>query len=790
MFSRFFTSIYSFVSRHFRSVQAVLVALILLSLFALPHIDMADNIETMLPARGDIIKSIRFLRESGLSDKVILSISSRDPEGGIEELLQQVDELGLMLKGELVTEVLSTVPEGNLFDDIAGFIRYVPQLTDSSKLEEIRSQLTKEKVEEKVAGIYTRLLSPGGSFMLPFFRADPLSLSGGLLEDIHELTASLGYRVNIEQGHLVSEDGSHALLVLETPVLITDGTGSKELMAHIERAAGHFTETLSVNVIAGHRHAVSNERVIRRDVARTCIIAALAFFLLFLLVCKDLRVGFVFLMPLIGIVLAINLTSLLMGTLSYFIAGLGAVIAGISIDYGIHVYIAKKQGGDDAVRFVAKPVIIGALTTLSVFFSFFFSSVPGYSELACFSILSILLCLVLSLFLLPHLVKEGELPLRGFSPASTGQDRLRLCIAAGWLVFLMLASFLISDLAVDTDVKNFDGSEQQIFDDEKEFHRVWGGEDQPAVLVVEGATLEEALFVNSGVSKDAISRIGRENFMTFSSIWKTREERKANLREWNSFWENGAEKKLRMYLSEAAAKYDFTNDVFEPFFEWLYTSPLIDGLPEDLEFLRSIRERFVIETDEKVMVLSYFADTPRNINNLSAVCEGRKGDCFIVSRKMLSLSISEAVESEIIRLSLIAGILIMCLLFILLRKLLLVLLALVPVITAIACMLGILPLLDMQLNAASIIAAMVVVGLCIDYGIFMIYHQQQPEKSGLKAAVGLSAATTFIGAGALLFASHPVMLSIGITLSSGIVAGYVSAVAVIPALHELGKTGK
>lgn len=45
-----------------------------------------------------------------------------------------------------------------------------------------------------------------------------------------------------------------------------------------------------------------------------------------------------------------------------------------------------------------------------------------------------------------------------------------------------------------------------------------------------------------------------------------------------------------------------------------------------------------------------------------------------------------------------------------------------------------------------------------------------------------AAATTLIGAGALLFARHPMLFSVGVT---GVLSGYLSSVIVRPALNRL-----
>jgi predicted exporter len=79
---------------------------------------------------------------------------------------------------------------------------------------------------------------------------------------------------------------------------------------------------------------------------------------------------------------------------------------------------------------------------------------------------------------------------------------------------------------------------------------------------------------------------------------------------------------------------------------------------------------------------------------------------------------------------------------------------------------------------------MVVVGLCIDYGIFMVYDCHYRMETGTRTAVNFSAATTLIGAGVLLFARHPVLFSIGLTMVTGVLAGYVSSVLVLPSLYR------
>ena len=82
---------------------------------------------------------------------------------------------------------------------------------------------------------------------------------------------------------------------------------------------------------------------------------------------------------------------------------------------------------------------------------------------------------------------------------------------------------------------------------------------------------------------------------------------------------------------------------------------------------------------------------------------------------------------------------------------------------------------------------MVVVGIVSDYGMFMVYYCKYKYQTGTIIAVTLAAVTTLIGAGVLLFAQHPVLFSIGVTLVTGVLSGYLSSLLIIPAAYRLWK---
>jgi len=777
-----------------RLISGLAAVIIIFAAIGIRFVSFDNNIELMLPANPEILRSMRFLRESNLSDKVIISLRLKSSKYTTHDLIQAVEKLEKSLKPPLITDVISGISKADIMQEMHSFMRYVPQMLSEHDLSKIDGQINHEGVRTSLSKDYQQLLTPGSGFVTPFIRSDPLGIKSGFLNNIQKLSSSLGYRVRIEDGHFVSHDGRNAMLILKTPVRLTDGFGSRNLIAYLHKQLGSLPEFISADIIAGHIHTISNEDVIKRDIRLTLTIASVAFLLLFLFIFRDIRAILIFLIPLISVLVSINITAIVLGKLSYFIIGMGAVVAGIAVDYGIHVYLAVRTGAGspDAVKKIIKPVIIAALTTIGVFAAFFFSSVKGYHQLALFSILSIIFCLISALFVLPRLLTGKhymELPAILKQRSSMHSQVFdRICVAC-WVVIIIAAIVLSWQLEFNSDISQLDGSKPEVIQTEQDFHNVWGGADKPAILVVSGKNLEEALQCNERIYTEAVNEVGENNFTpmgfaSFSKLWLSNQTRIANSARWNKFWKQGRELKLRELLQEHGQDYNFSDDAFSPFFKHLYIDKVIENTPKGFTFLNRLKERFVLKKADEYQVLSFFPDKEQYIKALGVI-SSRYPKTFLVSRNAFSSMLSQAVSSEVIFLSGIAVLLILVLTCLLLRNVQLTVLALIPVITGIILILGVMPMLGLSINAPCVIAGIIVIGLCIDYGIFMVYTCRYNLKTGTRMAVSLSALTTVTGAVALLFALHPILFSIGIILVIGVTGGYISALLVIPSMYRL-----
>ena len=738
----------------------------------------------MLPAGKSIQRNIRFLREAKLSNKVVISLAAQ-PGIGTAALMVQTDNLARQFTPPLVDKVTTGIEDIDIGAEMSAFLKYTPQLVDTKTLNGIKGELNPDGVARTVKKVWMRMFAPSAMFMGQFYRLDPFGLSLKTMKNFQLLASSLGYAVKIESGHFVSQDGRHTLMILDTPITLTDGFGSRKLIDYVNEKIKTLPKCVSAQVVAGHLHSLSNEETIKRDIARTSVIATIGFLLIFFLAFRDWRRLVFFIIPFVAVVVATRISSFVFGRLSYFVIGMGAVVIGIADDYAIYVYMAvRTTRRRDIVKEVARPLTLAAFITISVFSALFFSKIEGYRQFSFFAGVSILLCLLFVLFIFPHLLKvDRQAPIQPAPSAATAQRYDRFVLIA-WVFAIIFLSAQAFKTQFNNDLNSFDGTSRNILQAEENFHEVWGGKDQPALLVVDALTLRKAQSVNEQIYFEGAKLAGPEKFISIASVWPSPDTREKNLKYWDKFWQENKSKQVEELFRKCGRAYKFSDEAFQPFFATFEQSPGVTAWPQKSKFFERIEERFFQKTDQGFRLISYFPDTDNLITDLSRVAEKYPG-AFIVSRKVFARDISASLAKEIVFLAGLSAVLVLLLTLLLLKNLKLTLIALSSVLSSIAAVVGGFVVLGKALNAPAIIAAMVVLGVSIDYGIFILYSYKHNLNIGTPKAVWVSAAGAVIGAVSLLFAHHPVMYSIGLVLTLGLAAGFIAAQVVVPAMYRL-----
>jgi predicted exporter len=139
-------------------------------------------------------------------------------------------------------------------------------------------------------------------------------------------------------------------------------------------------------------------------------------------------------------------------------------------------------------------------------------------------------------------------------------------------------------------------------------------------------------------------------------------------------------------------------------------------------------------------------------------------------------------RSDIRRMSLGALLLVTCIAWFFFRNIRMVAAALAPVVSALAVMALFTVLSGGQFNMMHLLMGIMVTGLSIDYGIFMVCAVRDGHTASTVRAVVLCALSTISGFGILALAQHPVIKSLGETVLAGIGASLPAALLVTPCI--------
>jgi predicted exporter len=740
-----------------------------------------SSLEPLLPEKSEARRTVLFLRDSSFAAKAVLWFRLTGP-GSTSDLIAAADETEKRIDPTLIKQVIHPPREADAFDQAFALMDHAGELLNQNDLAELDKATAPDALNKRMREVYLQLTKPEGSFMVPMIRRDPLGISSRILTRLLALTNGLGYKVEVKDGHLLSPDGRQLIMILETSSTATSLASSETLVAHLNALCAAAPPGVQIIPICGQIHTEQNSQLMQSDMNRAGLIDGIAFLLLFLIVCRDWRVAAVFLLPIVTIALTIGLCALFFPNLSTIVIGLAATMAGSAVDYGIFVYTAVWLGNDPTadVRRIQRPLIICNLTTLGVFVALLFSHIPAYRQLGYLTSVSLLLSLLGALYVLPALIKPGGkvMPLPHAMPLRRW-GRMMVPIALIGVVLFVGACVVAGRIKFDPDISQLDGVSAAVKQNEADFQRAWSrtNADQ-ALLVVSAPTQDAAEQANDQVYRLIGDHLPDGQFVSLSGVWPSAAIRAGNERRWRAFWSAQRIAALRRDLATAGAPYGFAADAFNPFFDTLTNPPPADGANQ---IIAAIEPQFIATGNGDYQMLSFFDDTADNIAAVRKMITERP-DAQIVSRRALGQAFAASAVSETRLLVGLSAAFIIVSLLLLTRSTVKSVIIMLPAIAGVIFMLALLTTLSLSISVVSVVVAILVMALASDYGVFSAYAWDGNESllgQGM-ASMHLSSLTTLAGAGALIFARHPALHLVGVSMTSGILAGYLTAFVAIP----------
>jgi uncharacterized protein len=763
---------------------------ILLSFIYLGKIRLSEDIRSLLPdSNSDFLLEFNLLQKTPFMHKVIINLKESSSPGNSMRLMDIADEFKKgILSSSFITGVTSGPLENQELDIIGFIIKSLPNLITPDDLDGIRADLNERHIHDLLTEKYSALFSPEGSMLAEDIRIDPVNLKTVVLKKLASLNVIP--EATMKNNHFIDRSGHNLLLVAETNVDVTDTAGARKLLDELNKIRQKTVpEDIKMYILSPQSYTVANALAIKKDLYVVLSISSLSLIILFFLFLKNWRACFILLISFSSFAIALSCVSLVYATVSAITIGFGSVLLGLSDDLSLHVYFALrnklKKETSLIMSEVSRPVLFGGIIVICSLSLLLFSDLPGQRQLGLFSIAGVVTSLVFTLILLPQLMEASSQKsgVSGNIFLIKGSVKRPVSIILIWIILIALSIWSGRQIRFDGDLNSLNYKSPELIDTEKHLKETWGDLQGKVMIFSEGNDLDSALRANEKMYQYLLKGPGNGSITSIAPILPSTATQKANIAAWKKFWSVN-KVKLKELLQKEGSSIGFTDDAFDPFLKSLETEPeLITPVSVSKTGIKGLVDTFILPENHMVRVLTLVPDN----DETKAMLKKNEfpPDNKFVSRRYIGEVIRNTVGRDFTHFITGAMAVIIILLIPLFKDTKKVLLSMVPVVSGMVFTFGIMGLSGISFNIFNVISSILIIGLGIDYGIFMVCRCSEEYEHDTDTAVLLSGLTTLTGFGALAFASHPALFSIGITVLLGIGAAIPAAIYVIPALYAV-----
>lgn len=763
----------------------VVILVIGVAAFFASRLKLNEDISTMMPRDPRIQKMNRIMQNSRFSDKLVLNIFLSDSlaEPNPQLLISFTDSLVQKLKPyeseyiEKVRDKVSDQSMGNLFGVINENLPIFLTEEDYKKLD---STLSPESIDGKMESNYKLLVSPASLVLKKFVVRDPLGIGGEVLKKLRNL--QLEENFDLYNGRVMTKDRKNLLIFLHPSNPPTETARNSEMLdaldSTISSLEAGFDGKVQAQYFGAAAVAAGNAQRIKNDLSLTITLAISVLVIFMGLFFRRFEIVVVIFLPVaIGGVVSLAILYFLKHEVSAIALGMGSVLLGITVDYSLHIFTHFRSTG--SVKSVLKdlplPLMLSCLITAGSFLCLMFVKSEALNDLGLFAAISVINALLAGLIILPHFLKkpsekvEVKATKLSFIDRITSYryDKSRILIAV-IIIVSIISVFSSEHVKFETDMMKMNYVSDKLFEAEKNLLEISNVAQRSIYLVASGSDLEESLQANE-MATPQLEKLKQEGVIKNSSgvgdflISKQLQEKR--IEAWEKFWTEEKKENVRKNLLEAGERYNFSESAFTPFFQML-DKEYHAVEPTELGDLKNLFfDDFITEKQGFTTVIS-----------ILKVNEDRKGEMYreiketenltILDRQYITWRFVELMRDDFNTLEVLSLGLVFLVLVISYGRLELGVIAFVPMALSWLWTLGVMGLLGIKFNIINIIISTFILGLGIDYSIFIMsglideYAKGVKHLASYKTSIFLSAFTSITGIGALIFAEHPALKSV------------------------------
>jgi len=816
---------------HPRATLAITVLLMLLAAAAITRVRASGSAADLLGTdKPSVVALQKVLDHFPTADELLVLATLDHPPGTEDEAAAQLLTFARALETKVQAHTAAHTQTSNR-DQTFGKVTYAasPQFMQfiqqeavpagllylsDAELAALRERLTLPAMQAQLAQNEAMLSAPGpaASALAKQLIKDPLRLREFLGDRLAHSRA--GFRTWRNQPEFISQDARSILIRIAGTRSPSDLDFCKRIVAETNQLlASTPHEGLTVELSGAYAIAAASEQAIRRDLTSNVIWSVVLLQIVFLIGFRNLfSFPLAFLPNAAALLLAFGLFALISPVLTPLTAAVAATLIACGIDLSVYLisfYEERRQLGMSpadaalaSVRDLAMPLTAASTTTVVGFAAIAFSSIQALRDFAILGSIGLVLSLFATVWILPALLR---LTSRTSSPRATG-PRIHLTPLVTALdrrarpmlwacALLMLAALTITILrglpTFETNLNVMHPQPNRPLETEHEIARRFGGGDT-MIIYTEADTPDTLVSTTHRVHRALAPAETREQgHITAVTGLASLLPDPARAATSTSF---DIDQTIAAFRA-AVASSSFTSEAFADFETFLRrflapqsppTIATLNNYPDlrDLVLARNSDPRTKPAAITLVSIHNPTNDA-RTRDAAAATLRDAIADipgAVVTGMAVVGHDVEHAVRHDLPRFMLAATAAVVALLLLCLRSLKYTLLSLIPLLFGGAVLLAVMAMTDERLNLANAMAVPLLLGIGVDYGIFLAVLAQKSEHANetraqlvtrFKAsfhAIAHTAVTSFIGFGTLILTTTPAVQSLGRVVAIGVAA--------------------
>ena len=804
----FFVAIYNFFEKHKGWLWTCTIASFLLVGYFAAQIKLEEDITKILPQDKKLDKLQQVFQDSRFADKLIVTISQKDTtkEAQPDSLTAYAAELASNAGAQLspyIRQIQSQAEDSMVMGLMQVIQQNLPIFLEEKDYAKVDSLLETAQLQKSLQYDYNTLISPAGLVLKKMIQADPVGISWIGVKKLQHL--QYDDQFELYDNYVITKDHKHVLIFI-TPA---NPPGATKINAQFLQGLDKIKDSIdqrypgvTASYFGGTAVSVGNATQLRQDTFLTQGITVVLLVVLIALFFRKKRSPVLVMLPVIfGGLFSLAWIYVLKGHISVMAMGAGAVVLGIAVNYSLHVFNHFRHSQDirEVIDDLATPMTLGSFTTVGGFLCLQFVHSPMLRDVGLFAALSLVGAALFSLIFLPHWIVIGHKPQTVHAHKENWLDKLsaykpeRNKYLVGAIFLLTIVFFYTArNVSFESDMMRMNYMTPQLKAAEAQLNAVNSYIAQSVYVVSDGHDLEGALengeqlipVVEQLQAKGIVKKYAGVQALLLSN-----KEQQVRIDRWNKYWTADKKQQVLEYLRSAGGGLGFSAAAFNPF-EGMLNKEFQPLSTDALKILRSgILGDFIIQKNGATSLVTLLKVDPAHKQAVYDALENLPGTT-VLDKQYAANRLVEVIKDEFNSIAWMTSLLVFFALLLSYGRIELALITFIPMAVSWIWILGIMGLFGIKFNIVNIILSTFIFGLGDDYSIFMMDGLLQEYKTGkktlssFKSSIFLSAITTILGLGVLIFAQHPSLKSIALISIIGIGTVVLISQVMIPFLFN------